>query len=348
MALIHDFDETVLPVLLDWRRRDGRGALVTLVRKSGSGPRPLGAQLAVAADGRLVGLISGGCVEAAIAAEARAALAEGRNRVARFGAGASYIDLRLPCGGTLDVYVDVTVAADLLEQICGATTARHAMILATDTASGRSHIEAPRAGDDAAFATADLTWACDTVFRRLYRPPPRLVLAGRGPMVPLTAHMAALNGYAVTVLTDDDRAADGVRSIVVGSVAVGPVSGIDPEAVRWVAIDSATAIVTLFHDHDTEGTLLRRALDSPAFYIGALGSRATHSARLERLDREGFDAATLARIDGPAGVAIHAANPAEIATSIMAGIIRAYRRHRPPVEPPEKQRSGRPCHSRTG
>ncbi|WP_299440339.1 XdhC family protein [uncultured Rhodospira sp.] len=325
--MIQDFDENVLPALLDWRRTDGAGALVTLVRKTASGPRPLGSQLAVSADGRVVGLISGGCVEGGIAEEARGAMAAGCNRFARFGEGSRYVDLRMPCGGAIDVYVDVTVATETLAAVHDAVAARRAAVLATDTAAGITRWEAPRSGDDDAFATAELAWSDETRFRRLHRPPPRLVLAGRGPILPLTAQMAALNGYRVEVLTDDDHAGDGSAPH-----CAAPVQGTGPGEVARVTLDAATAVVTLFHDHDVELPLLRHALASPAFHIGALGSRTTHAARLARLADEGFGTAALARIEGPAGVPIHAANPAEIATSIVAGVIRAYRAARPPVE----------------
>jgi xanthine dehydrogenase accessory factor len=324
--MIQDFDEDVLPALLDWRARDGAGALVTLVRKTGSGPRPLGAQLAVSSRGEVVGLISGGCVEGGIAEEALAAMAEGRNRFARFGEGSKYVDLRMPCGGAIDVYVDATVSTETLAAVAEAVADRRAAVLVTDTAAETTTSEAPTAGDDEAFASAELTWTSETGMRRLHRPPPRLILAGRGPIVPLTAHIAALNGYWVEVLTDDDHTA--------GTAAPHcalPARGTAPGDVRAVAIDAATAVVTLFHDHDVELPLLRYALGSPAFHIGALGSRTTHAARLAGLADEGFDEATLARIEGPAGVPIHAANPAEIATSIVAGVIRAYRVRRPPV-----------------
>jgi len=331
--MIQDFDENVLPALLEWRRADGVGALVTLVRKSASGPRPLGAQLAVSRAGRIAGLISGGCVEGGIAEEALAAMAEGaegaegRNRFARFGEGSKYMDLRMPCGGSIDVYVDVTVPSDALARVAEAVAARRAAVLVTDTARGETRVEAPKAGDDAVFATVELAWTDDTVFRRLHRPPPRLILAGRGPILPLCAQMAALNGYRVEVLTDDDYAGDGAAPH-----CAAPVRGAGPGDVREAALDSATAVITLFHDHDVELPLLRHALGSPAFHIGALGSRATHAARLARLADEGFGEAALARIEGPVGVPIHAANPAEIATSIVAGVIRAYRDRRPSVE----------------
>ena len=326
--MIQDFDEDVLPALLDWRARDGAGALVTLVRKTRSGPRPLGAQLAVSSRGEVVGLISGGCVEGGIAEEALAAMAKGRDCLVRFGEGSKYLDLRMPCGGAIDVYVDATVSTDTLAAVAAALARRRAVVLVSDTATGATTWEVPVPGDNEAFATAELAWAGETVVRRLHRPPPRLILAGRGPILPLTARMAALNGYRVEALTDDDHA----RARAAPDCAV-PVRGSGPGEVRHVAIDAATAVITLFHDHDVELPLLRHALTSPAFHIGALGSQAAHAARRARLAEEGFAEATLARIEGPAGVAIHAANPAEIATSIIAGVIRAYRVRRPPVPP---------------
>ncbi|MBB4265500.1 XdhC family protein [Roseospira visakhapatnamensis] len=329
--MIQDFDETVLPILLDWRGAGGAGALVTLVRKSASGPRPLGSQLAVAADGRVVGLISGGCVEGGIAEEALSAMRAGRDRMARFGEGSRYVDLRMPCGGSIDVHVNVTVTDETLAQVVAALAERRPVVMVTDLETGAAWVEPPGAGDDAAFAVAELAWQGESRFRRLHRPPPRLVLAGRGPILTLTARIAALNGYQVVVLTDDAHAADQARAS-----CVEPPRGTGPGDVAAVALDAATAVVTLFHDHDVELPVLRRALSSrmgaaPVFHIGALGSRTTHAARLARLADEGFDDATLAHIEGPAGVPIHAANPAEIATSVVAGVIRAYRSRRPRV-----------------
>jgi len=324
--MIQYFDENVLPILLDWRRMDGAGALVTLVRKSASGPRPLGSQLAVSADGRVVGLISGGCVEGGIAEEAVMALREGRNRMARFGEGSRYVDLRMPCGGSIDVHVNATVATETLAEVAAGQVARRPLVMVTDLDEGAAWVEPPRPADDEDFAEAELTWEGEMRFRRLYRPPPRLVLVGRGPILPLAAHMAALNGYYVVVLTDDVHAADQAAPF-----CAEPPRGCGPGDLAAVPLDAATAVVTLFHDHDVELPVLRRALRAPVFHIGALGSKVTHAARLARLADEGFDEATLARIDGPAGVPIYAANPPEVSTSIVAGVIRAYRRRRPRV-----------------
>jgi xanthine dehydrogenase accessory factor len=94
-----EFTETVLPALARWAASGMRTALVSLAGIDGGAPRPIGAQMAVAEDGRAVGYISGGCLEGALIAEARVAMAEGHNRLVRYGAGSPYIDVRLPCGG---------------------------------------------------------------------------------------------------------------------------------------------------------------------------------------------------------------------------------------------------------
>jgi xanthine dehydrogenase accessory factor len=85
--------------------------------------------------------------------------------------------------------------------------------------------------------------------------------------------------------------------------------------------DSATAIVTLTHDPKLDDPALIVALNSAAFYIGALGSRKTHGKRLERLRAEGFSDASLSRLHAPVGLPIGALSPGEIAVSIMADII---------------------------
>jgi xanthine dehydrogenase accessory factor len=97
------------------------------------------------------------------------------------------------------------------------------------------------------------------------------------------------------------------------------------EALAALKPDAATALVALTHDPKIDDVALARALRSPAFYVAALGSRKNHAARLERLAAQGFGPEDVARIHGPAGLAIGAANPAEIALSIAAQLTAAWR-----------------------
>lgn len=160
-------------------------------------------------------------------------------------------------------------------------------------------------------------------FIQVHNPPLRLLIVGAVHIAQALAPMAALTGYGVTVIdprrafATDSRFPDMAKS-----------SDWPDEAMAELKPDRRTAVVTLTHDPKLDDPALEAALRSEAFYIGALGSRKTHAARLARLKSAGFDDAALARIHGPVGLSINAESPAEIAVSIMAQIT-AVRRHQP-------------------
>ena len=158
------------------------------------------------------------------------------------------------------------------------------------------------------------------VFVHVFAPPPRLIVVGAVHISDTLARMAALTGYGVTII--DPR-----RSFAASQDFGGiEVSGDWPdEAMEKLKPDMRTAVVTLTHDPKLDDPALDVALKSPAFYIGALGSRKTHAARLKRLAELGHGETALARIHGPVGLDIGALSPAEIALSIM-GQITAIRR----------------------
>ena len=141
------------------------------------------------------------------------------------------------------------------------------------------------------------------------------------------AQMATLAGYELTVI--DPRGAFATAERFPGI----DVSDEWPdEALERLALDARTAVVTLTHDPKLDDAALAVALKSPAFYIGSLGSKKTHGARLERLTEEGFDRTALARINGPVGLALGARSPAEIAVSILAQVIAARRQPAQPAQ----------------
>lgn len=158
------------------------------------------------------------------------------------------------------------------------------------------------------------------VFVQVHNPPPRLFVVGAVHIAQPLARMGDLAGYGVTIV--DPR-----RSFAGGGRFEGfEVTGEWPdEALERLKPDLRSAVVTLTHDPKLDDPALETALRSPAFYIGALGSKKTHAARLERLRRAGFDAAALSRIHGPVGLAIGAVSPAEIAVAIMAQITQIRR-----------------------
>jgi xanthine dehydrogenase accessory factor len=144
-------------------------------------------------------------------------------------------------------------------------------------------------------------------------PDPRLVIVGAVHITQALAPMAALAGYEVIVV--DPR-----RAFATAERFPGMTLRHDwpDEALDDIKLDARSAVVTLTHDPKLDDPALDRALRSHAFYIGSLGSKKTHAARLHRLSEAGFDEAALARIHGPAGLAIGAKSPAEIAISVLA------------------------------
>jgi xanthine dehydrogenase accessory factor len=159
------------------------------------------------------------------------------------------------------------------------------------------------------------------LFVQVFAPPPRLVIVGAVHIAQALVPMAALAGYR-TLIIDPRRAfAEDARFPSTALRRDWP-----DEAMIALKPDRRTAIVTLTHDPKLDDPALTEALKSPAFYIGALGSRKTHAARLARLHAAGFSEADTARIHGPVGLAIEAVSPAEIAVSILAQITQVRRR----------------------
>lgn len=224
--------------------------------------------------------------------------------------------------------------AALVERLLAAKKARRAMALVTDLSSNVQGLFDPDARTDdlnltsaqraAVQATLDANQAAevDVDGRRLFVqvrvPDPRIIIVGAVHITQALAPMAVLAGYDVVVIDPRRAFATAERFPGMDLRHDWP-----DEALDALHADARTAIVTLTHDPKIDDPALDRALKSPAFYIGALGSKKTHAGRLDRLGKAGFDAATLARIHGPAGLNIGGKSPAEIAISVLAELIAA-------------------------
>lgn len=287
----------------------GQGvALVTLVRSEGGSPRPPGSQMVVAANGDYAGHLTGGCAEGVIVDEALAAMAEGRNRILRLGTGSDYLDIQLPCGASVELHIDVTVDRDTMAAV--STALEHRQVVALDSLYQGSHQVVVDPGPDGPLSG----------FRRVYTPPRRLLVYGKGPNAYTLARLAAESDFTVSLYSPDQAtllACEG-RGVATGALT-------SPAAVRVPSLDGHTAAVLMFHEHDWEPALLEPLLRTDAFYLGALGSRRTQQQRCVQLAAMGFpDAAE--RIHGPVGLDIGAGNPVEIALSILAEMVQVYRR----------------------
>ncbi|MFL7900070.1 XdhC family protein [Azospirillum argentinense] len=159
------------------------------------------------------------------------------------------------------------------------------------------------------------------LFVQTHNPPLRLLVVGAVHIAQALAPLAALTGYAVTVI--DPRGSFATESRFPG---VSLHDSWPDEALSALTIDNRTAVVTLTHDPKLDDPALLVALRSPAFYVGSLGSKRTHAKRLERLKEQGVTDAELARIHAPVGLDIGAVTPAEIALSVIAQITAVRRK----------------------
>jgi len=290
-------DSGIFPFLAQKAAAGARTALVTITGVSGSSVRNPGAHLAVADDGSFRGSLSGGCIEAAVVADAVDAIAAGVPREIRFGAGSPYLDIRLPCGGSVDVLINPVADA--------APIARAAALLADRTPA---LLTLPLDAGAITVAPGTAPWRTrrDAAhFTVAHLPPLALTVIGHGASVEALAALAVTADARVTAMTPD-------RAIVDRPV--------DLTADPW------TAIAFLFHDHDWETALIARALAGRAFYVGAMGSRATQRHRAETLAEAGVPADDIARLHAPIGLIPSSRDPQVLALSTLAEIVRDFER----------------------
>jgi len=320
----------VLRQALRWQR-DGRAvAIATVVASWGSAPRPVGSKLAVAEDGAFAGSVSGGCVENAVIAASLECIADGAPRLLDYAGDAKWPwDVGLPCGGTIRVYVERISPKH--EAALHARERGHVVALITDLATGAYAKMTEQAGSGdtdrlsqarAVLPEASSAWRTQLIsaeggdlFIEVHRPSLRLMLVGATHLAQSLSAMAALYGYDVTII--DPRAAY-LTAERFSARRLMPESPAD--ALAALRPDATTAVIVVSHDPKIDDPGLIAALRSDAFYIGALGSRKAHEARLARLRDAGFGDDALARIHGPVGLAIGAVSPPEIAGAILAQI----------------------------
>ena len=307
---------------LDWHR-EGRGAALAIVTSTwGSAPVPAGSMLAVSGDGEMAGSVSGGCVEGAVVLEAQDALIEGSPRVLEYGVSdGDAFAVGLACGGTIRILVEPVggvLTEDALAQIVRRRAAAEPVGWRADLAGEGRAVIGPEDAPDA--FRADRSGEEGGTLTLVLNPPLRLAIVGGVHIAQALVPMARVAGYAPTVI--DPREA-------FASTARFPDTTLSHDwpdaAMEAFAPDARSAVVLLTHDPKLDDPALIRALESPAFYVGALGSTRTHAKRLERLRDGGLNEAAIARIDAPIGLDIGSRGPAEIAVSILAAMTKALR-----------------------
>ncbi|MCB1788067.1 MAG: XdhC family protein [Chromatiaceae bacterium] len=305
----HADDRDVLEVALEWLREGRRVALVMVLRTWGSSPRPPGSMLAMSDAGRFVGSVSGGCVEETLVMRYRAGEVAGPEpTLVDFGVErAEATRLGLPCGGRLELLVEELSSTRPIETLI-------ARLDRGERVARRICLHTGEVSLHAAQGNVELLVDDDRVVKT-FGPSWQLLLVGDGQLARHLAGMALQLDYRVTICDPreaftDPRPLDGVRYS----------RRMPDDEVQALRNQARCAILTLAHDPRQDDLALSAALESAAFYIGALGSTRSAAARRARLESLGFDPEQIARIHGPAGLPIGSKRPAEIALSMLAEV----------------------------
>jgi len=312
---MENLDVTVLRGLRDWRLAGRRALLTTVVRTWGSSPRPVGSIMALAEDGAVLGSVSGGCIEDDLVvrysrAHGDGVMPTGAPSLVKYGITADEAHrFGLPCGGTLELLLEYDPDAASLQTLVAALEKGSLMQRTVTLADGAVQLAE-------ATAPAELT-IDDASLVNTFGPEYRMLLIGAGQLAEYLATMARFSGFAVTLC---DPRAEYRSAWALPGVEIS--KEMPDDAVVAFKPDRRSCVVALTHDPKLDDLALLEALQSEAFYVGAIGSRRNAEARRDRMI-EHFDQteASLARLRGPIGIYIGSKTPPEIAVSVMAEIL---------------------------
>ncbi|WP_460042974.1 XdhC family protein [Pseudomonas sp. S2_H01] len=314
---MESIDVLVLRTARDWLAAGERVLLATVARTWGSSPRPVGSMMALRNDGRVVGSVSGGCIEDDLihrytTLHGGCGVPESAPEVVRYGVSADEAHrFGLPCGGTLELVLEFDPALssldELLRQLDAGRLVRRELTLKT----GEVTLQPTATPEQFTFDGQQML--------NTLGPGYRMLMIGAGALAEYLATMALFNGFKVAVC---DPRPEHIEAWEVNGVE--RIVGMPDDVVRDFAVDVRTCIVALSHDPKLDDLALLEALHGPAFYIGAIGSRRNSQLRRERLiEHFGETHASLERLRGPIGLYIGSKTPAEIAVSVMAEILAA-------------------------
>lgn len=327
----------ILPTLKRWQADGRRIAIATVVERRGSAPRDPGASLALNDLGEIAGSVTGGCVEPSVLREAQEVLDGGAARLREYGiADDTAFEVGLACGGTVGILVaplETALVPALADAVADDRPIALTLVAAGESVGVQELHEQPEGAvarllelGESALVDVD----GEPVFVHALTPRPALYVFGAIDHAAALARVGKVLGYRVTVC--DARAA---------FVTPERFPDADELVVDWpdrflrrTHVDARAAICVLTHDEKFDVPALLAALETPAAYIGAMGSKVTTAAREERLRAAGVDDAGIGRIHAPIGLAIGARSPEEVAVAIGAEIVETValaRRHPPTV-----------------
>jgi xanthine dehydrogenase accessory factor len=281
--------------------------LVTIATATGGSSRNPGTHLAVAADGSMAGSLTGGCIEAAVAAEALQVLRDGKPRITRYGQGSRYLDIRLPCGGALDLLFSPVAEPGFGQSLVKRLRQRLPYQLQLGLENNRIGFLPGTERFAVTLSASHLTVN--------HIPQLRCLIFGQGQAIEMLYNLSIAIGMEVKIHSPERMQ---VSRLANGHL-LSSVSAL-PELVT----DLWTATVLMFHDHDWEPAILDELLAGDAFYLGAMGSRKAHAARCAALNQRGRTDVELERISAPIGLIPSMRDPETLAVSALAEIVSRY------------------------
>ena len=303
-------DLSALRSAVSWLKAGHPVAIATVVQTWGSAPRPIGSWLAIRDDGQVAGSVSGGCVEDDLIRRVQTEILTratpemvvygvSQQEAARFG---------LPCGGTLRLLVEPKPELAVLEKLLAQIASHQITRRTVNLSSGQSTLSAGSRNDQ---------FACNEQEMQItYGPRWRMVIIGAGQLSLYTADFALASDFEVIVIDPREEYTEGLnREDLIF------IKGMPDDVLLEIGVDQHTAVVALTHDPKLDDMALMEALKSPAFYVGALGSRKNTQKRKERLLEFDLNQEQVDRLHGPVGLYIGALTPPEIAVSILAEVI---------------------------
>ncbi len=344
--------KTIINEVQKWLNNNHEIALATVVNTQGSSPREIGAVMAVNNDGKVIGSISGGCVEAALVEESLQVIKSGKPKLVSYGISDELgLSVGLTCGGTIEILIEKLTQSNIrLNQIiaalnnsektpvtictvCGGENLGAKMIIAHNIPNigtlGNKDIDRVVALDGEGFLEQGLTTIQHygikgereqtdvSVFFQSFTTSPHLIIFGAVDFAQSLCHVGKILGYKVTICDARSRFATVERFPLADEVIVEW----PHNYLQVTNIDDRSVIMVLTHDPKFDVPALMMAVKTNANYIGAMGSRKATKDRFQRLQEAGMTDTELVKISSPLGLDIGAKTPAETAISIMAEVI---------------------------
>jgi xanthine dehydrogenase accessory factor len=305
-------DLEVLKSSARWIEQGHRALLVTVVKTWGSSPRPEGAMLAVRDDGLVVGSVSGGCIEDDLIERVRQrGIEQSVPEAVMYGISAEEAHrFGLPCGGTIQLVLEPLSKQSGIAELCEAVEDGRLLSRRVEMATGAVRLGPAQATDGVDFDGERLL--------TIHGPRYRMLVIGAGQLSRYLCHIAVGLDYQVTVCDPREEYTD--EWDIPGTKIVRTMPD---DTVLDMKLDERCAVIALTHDPKLDDLALMEALKTPAFYVGALGSRRNNAPRRERLKEFDLNDAELARLHGPVGIYIGSRTPPEIAVSILAEVTAA-------------------------